>query len=172
MSGWVSPPPTLHQVRSQLVHWWVVMGAGRWVGRMGTHIPSRVDGALSRCRNLGRGACAAGALFRTSVFEMGGACFKEPGPVTFASGGVGTDFTRRCDQDGRLRLFSTGALYWTGFGLLANTVEEYVLLRDDHPSLPVQSRGHWGGRATRKMPRTREGTIATFCCKATFSKAM
>ena len=31
-------------------------------------------------------------------FEMGGACFKQPGPVTFASGGVGTDFTRRCDK--------------------------------------------------------------------------
>ena len=40
------PPPTLHQVRSDLVHWEVVMGAGRWVGRMGTHFPSRVDGAL------------------------------------------------------------------------------------------------------------------------------
>ena len=40
------PPPTLHQVRSHLVHWGVVMGAGRWVGRMGTHFPSRVDGAL------------------------------------------------------------------------------------------------------------------------------
>ena len=34
-----------------------------------------------------------GAFFRTSVFEMGGACFKEPGPVFFASGGGGTDFT-------------------------------------------------------------------------------
>ena len=48
------------------------------------------------CRGVdlrGRGACAAGALFRTSVFEMGGACFKEPGPVIFASGRVGTDFT-------------------------------------------------------------------------------
>ena len=88
----------------------------------------RVDGALSRCRSRGRGACAAGVLFRTSVFEMGGACFKEPDPVIFASSGVGTDFTHRCDQDGRVRLFSTGALCWTGFGLLPNTVEEYVLL--------------------------------------------
>ena len=41
----------------------------------------------------GRGACAGGALCRTSVFEKGGASFKEPGPVIFASGGFGTDFT-------------------------------------------------------------------------------
>ena len=34
-----------------------------------------------------------GALCCTSVFEKGGASFKEPGPVIFASGGFGTDFT-------------------------------------------------------------------------------
>ena len=31
--------------------------------------------------------------------------FKEPGPVTFASGGVGTDFTRRATKNGRVLLF-------------------------------------------------------------------
>ena len=99
-------------------------------GENGHPLPRRVDGASSRCRSQGRGACAAGALFRTSVFEKGGASFKEPGPVIFASGGFGTDFTQhwRCDHDGRVRLFSTCALCWTGFGLQANIVEEYVLL--------------------------------------------
>ena len=62
-------------------------------GENGHPHPRRVDGALSRRRSQGRGACAAGALFPTSVFEKGGASFKEPGPVIFASGGFGTDFT-------------------------------------------------------------------------------
>ena len=127
MSGWVSPTHPAPSPIPPGCAGGVVMG--REVGGENGHPhPHRVDGALSRCRSQGRGACAAGALCRTSVFEMGGACFKEPGPVIFASGGVGTDFTRRCAQDGRVQLFSTGALCWTGFGLLPNTVEEYVLL--------------------------------------------
>ena len=121
-------------------------------GENGHPHPRRVDGALLRCRSQGRGACAAGAFFRTSVFEMGGACFKEPGPVIFASGGGGTDFTLystlatfrpdlctipqptvstalavRPRHAGTVS-FSTCALCWTGFGFQANTVEEYVLL--------------------------------------------
>ena len=62
-------------------------------GEIGHPHPRRVDGALSRCRSQGRGACAAGALFRTSVSEMGGACNKELGSLIFATGGVGIDFT-------------------------------------------------------------------------------
>ena len=46
MSGWVSPHLPCTKSDPTLVHWVVVMGAGRWVGRMGTHFPSRVDGAL------------------------------------------------------------------------------------------------------------------------------
>ena len=56
MSGWVSPHPPCTKSDPTWCIGGVVMGAGRWVGRMGTHIPSRVDGALSRCRSLGRGS--------------------------------------------------------------------------------------------------------------------
>ena len=84
-------------------------GGGRWVGRMGTHIPAEclVEASISGQRRMcwtGVGVHAqpglsssiqtgCGALCRTSVFEKGGARFKEPGPVIFASGGFGSDFT-------------------------------------------------------------------------------
>ena len=86
-------------------------------GENGDPHPRRVDGALSRRRSQGRGACAAGALFPTSVFEKGGASFKEPGPVIFASGGFGTDFTLNsmlATSRPDLCTFTTNGEYSTG----------------------------------------------------------
>ena len=55
---------------------------------MGTHIPAEW---MVLCRGVDLRAEAHVLLERSS--EIGGACFKELGPVIFASGGVGTDFT-------------------------------------------------------------------------------
>ena len=103
--------PTLHQVRSHLVHWGGGDGSGRWVGRMGTTSPQSgwcfvevsISGQRRMCQtrigvhaqpglsSLMKTGC--GALCRTSFFGKGAASFKEPGPAVFASGGFGTDFT-------------------------------------------------------------------------------
>ena len=66
MSGWVSPhPPSPIPLGAA--------GGGDGGGEVGgenghPHL-RRVDGALSRCRSQGRGVCAAGTLFRTSVLK-------------------------------------------------------------------------------------------------------
>ena len=91
--------------------WEVVMGAGGGWGEWAPTPPQSawcfVEVSISGQRRMcwtGVGVQAqpglsssmktgCGALCRTSVFEKGGASFKEPCPVFYASGGFGTDFT-------------------------------------------------------------------------------
>ena len=63
------------------------------MGRMGTHIPTEW---MVLCRGVDLRAEAHVLLERSFAhlfLKRGGARFKEQGPVIFASGGFGTDFT-------------------------------------------------------------------------------
>ena len=51
MSGWVSPPPTLHQVRSHLVHWGGGDGGGEVGGENGHPLPQQSGWCFVRRRS-------------------------------------------------------------------------------------------------------------------------